>query len=177
VHAVSYSLLLLNTDLHVAELSSRMSRQQFVRNTLGTIQMQLRPDRSTSDLAPEDAQLSDALSPGLGPGDTVKSRTKRSDSITSWNSISRDMVSANLGQALGGTATATGTSTSASAGSSGQLVRNNDSVVSVGTTHTESKTQSTLVSSIVYDRNWESDLESLLKVRCAARARVGMAGC
>ncbi|KAK4054533.1 hypothetical protein OIV83_001027 [Microbotryomycetes sp. JL201] len=38
VHAVAYSLLLLNTDLHVVDSASRMSRQQFVRNTLSAVQ-------------------------------------------------------------------------------------------------------------------------------------------
>ncbi|KAI0035843.1 hypothetical protein K488DRAFT_82603 [Vararia minispora EC-137] len=140
VHAVSYSLLLLNTDLHVAELSSRMSKGQFVRNTLATIRMQLRPerDRSTSDLTYEDDDA------GLGATDTVKPRAKRSDSITSWNSITRDMLTG--------------------AGSSGQLAKSNDSAVSVAaTSNAESKTPSTLVAPIVYDRNWESDMESLLK--------------
>ena len=93
VHSVSYSLLLLNTDLHVAELSTRMSKGQFVRNTLATIRMQLQPSRSvqgsSSDLTWEDAG---SVRGGSDAGDTVKSRPKRSDSITSWNSITRDMV-------------------------------------------------------------------------------------
>ncbi|SJX60602.1 uncharacterized protein SRS1_11831 [Sporisorium reilianum f. sp. reilianum] len=37
VHSVVFSILLLNTDLHIAELQERMTRQQFVRNTLGAI--------------------------------------------------------------------------------------------------------------------------------------------
>ncbi|MCO5549584.1 hypothetical protein L7F22_003056 [Adiantum nelumboides] len=37
VHAVTFSILLLNTDLHVAELSERMTRQQFIRNTVDAI--------------------------------------------------------------------------------------------------------------------------------------------
>ncbi|BGP02291.1 hypothetical protein RTBOTA2_003978 [Rhodotorula toruloides] len=40
VHAVSYSLLLLNTDLHVVDSTTRMSRQQFIRNTLEAINAQ-----------------------------------------------------------------------------------------------------------------------------------------
>ena len=38
-HAVSYSTLLLNTDLHIANIrpSERMSRSRFVRNTMDTI--------------------------------------------------------------------------------------------------------------------------------------------
>ncbi|GAA5940520.1 hypothetical protein JCM10213_001130 [Rhodosporidiobolus nylandii] len=40
VHAVSYSLLLLNTDLHVVDTTTRMTRQQFVRNTVEAINAQ-----------------------------------------------------------------------------------------------------------------------------------------
>ncbi|PWZ01467.1 hypothetical protein BCV70DRAFT_158783 [Testicularia cyperi] len=38
VHSVVFSILLLNTDLHIAELQERMTRQQFVRNTMGAIE-------------------------------------------------------------------------------------------------------------------------------------------
>jgi Sec7 domain len=43
VHALAYSIFLLNTDLHVVDISSsqRMTRQQFVRNTMHTILSQL----------------------------------------------------------------------------------------------------------------------------------------
>lgn len=37
VYGVAYSLLLLNTDLHVAQGNSKMSRTTFVRNTMATI--------------------------------------------------------------------------------------------------------------------------------------------
>ncbi|GAA5983217.1 hypothetical protein JCM10908_000200 [Rhodotorula pacifica] len=40
VHAVTYSVLLLNTDLHVVDSTSRMTRQQFVRNTLEAVRAQ-----------------------------------------------------------------------------------------------------------------------------------------
>lgn len=49
VYAVVYSLLLLNTDLHVAQGSyTRMTRQAFVRNTMSTIKDQqlANPDRA-----------------------------------------------------------------------------------------------------------------------------------
>ncbi|KAI0066118.1 hypothetical protein BV25DRAFT_1835812 [Artomyces pyxidatus] len=164
VHAVSYSLLLLNTDLHVAELSTRMSRGQFVRNTLSTIQIQLQQSRSaqgsSSDLAYDEA--SSLRGPGSEGSDvgtsTVRSRPKRSDSITSWNSITRDVVIANLGSSLVGTGTAHG-----STGSGGHPLTNDSTASVSNTSGAESKTPSTLVSSVVYDRNWESDMESLLK--------------
>ncbi|KPV74837.1 uncharacterized protein RHOBADRAFT_53773 [Rhodotorula graminis WP1] len=44
VHAVSYSLLLLNTDLHVVDSTTRMTRQQFIRNTLDAIRAQTGTD-------------------------------------------------------------------------------------------------------------------------------------
>ncbi|KAF2278413.1 uncharacterized protein EI97DRAFT_394795 [Westerdykella ornata] len=37
VHTICYSILLLNTDLHVANIESRMTRNQFVKNTLPTV--------------------------------------------------------------------------------------------------------------------------------------------
>ena len=161
VHAVAYSLLLLNTDLHVAELATRMSRGQFVRNTLFTIQIQLQPNRSvqgsTSDLVQSDRDADSIRGPGSEGSDigtsTLRSQAKRSDSITSWNSITRDAALANLfvgTPATGNTAPLPNDSTA--------------SVTASATSGTEAKTPSTLVSSVVYDRNWESDMESLLKV-------------
>ncbi|KAI0043650.1 hypothetical protein FA95DRAFT_1609196 [Auriscalpium vulgare] len=168
VHAVSYSLLLLNTDLHVAELSTRMSKAQFVRNTLSTIQIQLEQSRSaqgsTSDLGFDEASsLRGAGSEGSDAGtQTVRSRAKRSDSITSWNSITRDVVIANLGSSLGGSSTPQVTN-GGSTGSAGHPLTNDSTASVSNTSGAESKTPSTLVSSVVYDRNWESDMESLLK--------------
>jgi hypothetical protein len=37
VHTICYSVLLLNTDLHMADIESRMTKNQFVRNTLPTV--------------------------------------------------------------------------------------------------------------------------------------------
>lgn len=37
IHALVFSILLLNTDLHVADIQDRMTRNQFVRNTLSAI--------------------------------------------------------------------------------------------------------------------------------------------
>ncbi|GAA6028264.1 hypothetical protein JCM8097_006946 [Rhodosporidiobolus ruineniae] len=54
VHAVSYSLLLLNTDLHVVDTTTRMTRPQFIRNTLEAI-------RAQTDL--EDEVIQTPLSP------------------------------------------------------------------------------------------------------------------
>ncbi|PKI85087.1 hypothetical protein MVES1_001301 [Malassezia vespertilionis] len=37
VHSVSFSALLLNTDLHLAEIAEHMSKEQFVENTMHTL--------------------------------------------------------------------------------------------------------------------------------------------
>ena len=152
MHAVSYSLLLLNTDLHVAELAQRMSRSQFVRNTLTAIQMQIRPNTvgrpSTPDLTYDDGSSirgvgSDGSEHG-GSGSTLRSRGKRSGSVTSWNSISRDIVN-------------TPATTPNSGTSQTQL---NGSTCSIQ----EPRIKNPSVGSVVYGRNFDSEMESLLKV-------------
>ncbi|KAJ7188291.1 hypothetical protein C8R46DRAFT_1054279 [Mycena filopes] len=132
VHAVSYSLLLLNTDLHVADLATRMSRTQFVRNTLTAIQMQLQPtpsQASTPDLTHDSGSVRAETIESTPPA----SRSKRSDSITSWHSVSREAASTIFSPIA------------------------NESTPSV---QIEPRTS---VSSMVYGRAWENDMESLLK--------------
>lgn len=46
VHTICYSLILLNTDLHLAEIGEKMSRSAYVKNTLPTIR------RVVADAAP-----------------------------------------------------------------------------------------------------------------------------
>lgn len=107
-----------------------MSRNQFVRNTLAAIQTQLQPTAgaqvSSSDLSHDD---SSSIRGSGSDGTETISRSKRSNSITSWNSISRDAVLS-------------------SPGPSGIP---NGSTPSVHSTS-------------VYGRNWENDMEALLKV-------------
>jgi hypothetical protein len=52
VHTITFSILMLNTDLHIADIESRMTRSQFVKNTLPTI-------RSIADAA--DFESPDAI--------------------------------------------------------------------------------------------------------------------
>ncbi|KAI9847281.1 MAG: hypothetical protein M1837_002867 [Sclerophora amabilis] len=47
VHTICYSILLLNTDLHMAEIEQKMTRSQFIKNTLPTIR------RVAADSAPD----------------------------------------------------------------------------------------------------------------------------
>lgn len=167
VHAVSYSLLLLNTDLHVAELTSRMSRGQFVRNTLSAIQSQLQPG-STSDLTFDDwsslrggSDVSDSAPNG---GRTIK----RSDSITSWNSVTREAIASGLGMKHPSSGQLTTASTdTTSAVNTPALTSANESAVSVASSHHEVKTPENGSSPMVYDRNWENEMESMLKVGSA----------
>ncbi|RYP10012.1 hypothetical protein DL764_000941 [Monosporascus ibericus] len=37
IHTLCYSIMLLNTDLHMADIEHKMTRSQFVKNTIGTI--------------------------------------------------------------------------------------------------------------------------------------------
>lgn len=38
VHTICYSIMLLNTDLHLADIEQKMTRSQFVKNTMTTVQ-------------------------------------------------------------------------------------------------------------------------------------------
>lgn len=150
VHAVTYSLLLLNTDLHVADITSRMSRSQFVRNTMTAIQMQLHPTRygSTTDLDLDDA----SSGPGTNSDGTETQsvpRSKRSGSIASWNSVSKDTF-----MSSGALSPAVLSMTQPSLNSSTTSFHHSPGV--------ESKS---LSGQVVYDRNWEVEMEGLLKVR------------
>ncbi|KAI6505638.1 hypothetical protein MCOR13_003995 [Pyricularia oryzae] len=70
VHTICYSIMLLNTDLHMADIESKMTRSQFVKNTMGTIRQSLAdaaPDAfgrqsilpgKNSSLSPEDSRTS-----------------------------------------------------------------------------------------------------------------------
>ncbi|RMZ82226.1 hypothetical protein DV738_g1912, partial [Chaetothyriales sp. CBS 135597] len=45
VHTICYSILLLNTDLHLADIGQKMTKNQFVRNTMLTIKTVLADDQ------------------------------------------------------------------------------------------------------------------------------------
>jgi PH/SEC7 domain-containing protein len=132
--------LLLNTDLHVADLTTRMSRSQFVRNTLTAIQMQLQP-------TPAQSSATDLTHDSNTPSETEAVptiRSKRSDSITSWHSVSREAAAPPTSYVMSPAANGSTPSVQISAASHD---------------HRSS------VSSIVYGRGWENEMENLLKVR------------
>jgi PH/SEC7 domain-containing protein len=148
VHAVSYSLLLLNTDLHIAELATHMSKSQFVRNTIAAIQMQLRPNSpaqiSTSDLIRDDG----SSVRGGGSDETEMPHSKRSDSVTSWNSLTRE---------------ASLLATNSASAPNGASLEENGPTGSSPSIHVTSGQEQ--IFNRQRGRAWESDMESLLKVR------------
>lgn len=146
LHAVTYSLLLLNTDLHVADIANRMSRNQFVRNTMATIQMQLHSNRqgSSTELDHDD----DSSSPVGSEGTETQSlaRSKRSGSNASWNSVSKDTF-----------ISTGGTSSTLSATHPSQ----NSSTTSFQ--HPSVNEPKSPNVHAIFDRSWELEMESLLK--------------
>lgn len=162
VHAVSYSLLLLNTDLHVADLATRMSRSQFVRNTMSAIQSQLRPNQdgkgSVSDLNYDDG--GSMRGNGSDGQDTIAmGRSKRSGSIASWNSGSRDAATSVPSASL-----TPGSATGSVTPVSSYTPVDPGSLNGSSTSLFDAKPQNSSATSIVYNRSWESDMENVLKV-------------
>lgn len=101
--------------------------------------MQLHPDSPT--LSASDLTYDDCSSSVRGSDDTeIATRTKRSNSVTSWNSISKEL--------------------SAPGTASGHSPVPTASLLSAITDQASS-----VASRQVYDRQWEVDLEGLLKVR------------
>ncbi|KAF8636056.1 hypothetical protein AX17_003830 [Amanita inopinata Kibby_2008] len=142
VHAVAYSLLLLNTDLHVADLATHMSRNQFVRNTLTAIQAQLHTVKSSTIDLHDGSNISLRES-----GDTeVATRSKRSDSIASWNSVSREVV---MTLPTSPSITRVPPELPATEVNVSSVIRSNG---------VESKLEN-----YFYSRTWENEMESLLK--------------
>ncbi|CAG8950787.1 hypothetical protein HYFRA_00003002 [Hymenoscyphus fraxineus] len=58
VHTICYSILLLNTDLHLADIDQKMTRSQFVKNTMPTIR------RSVAESAPDAFETRPSILPG-----------------------------------------------------------------------------------------------------------------
>jgi hypothetical protein len=66
-----------------------MSKSQFVRNTMAAIQTQLQPT-SASTISPSDLPRDDSSSVLGGSDETEIPTSKRSDSVASWNSLTRE---------------------------------------------------------------------------------------
>lgn len=121
VHAITYSIMLLNTDLHIAEISTRMSRSQFVKNTLSVVLSQInQPETNSPFLMPaaatsttsfdddEDGTLEATTPSGTSSPPTSKHPTyrhhpkNRSGSLTSWRSIMQHAGASQSAIQLGG---------------------------------------------------------------------------
>lgn len=137
-----------------------MSRNQFVRNTLSTIQLQLQPG-SSSDLVHDDWSSVRAGS-DISDGPVVRT-IKRSDSMTSWSSVTREAFVSNVGSRATSSSQLTSTSTDTSG--TQPVTPANDSEVFVASVR-EAKSSDSGASPIVYDRNWENEMESMLKASC-----------
>ncbi|CAG8478549.1 10067_t:CDS:10 [Ambispora gerdemannii] len=90
VHAISYALLLLNTDLHIAQGITRMSRSQFVKNTMHTVHSQISLIPPSTPITPISNNSSaiecDDDSMSIETNTTVVRPPRRSDSLKSWTS-------------------------------------------------------------------------------------------
>jgi PH and SEC7 domain-containing protein len=131
-----------------------------VRNTLTAIQMQLHPSRgakgSASDLDYDDSGADGQETISMG-------RSKRSGSITSWNSVGKDALTSTPGGSL-----TTGSGSQVASPSPGEQSSRNGSTTSVY----ESKLQNASATSVIYNRSWEIDMENLLKVLVVSRSKV-----
>ncbi|KAG8800480.1 hypothetical protein FRC17_006859, partial [Serendipita sp. 399] len=185
VHQVVYSLLLLNTDLHIADLPQHMTKQQFVTNTMGTL---VAPSRTSSTAvtparSSSPAPILEGEHPRKGSGETSSPslvdrsapssmqnptlRMHRSGSVTSGKgSLSREptretslSAHSSVRQLSGG---------SVQYGSSGAATESpsmNGSTVSVpdaGRKHPSAQGSVTSLP-IVSNKAWEADVESMLK--------------
>nr|XP_019047599.1 hypothetical protein I302_04215 [Kwoniella bestiolae CBS 10118]OCF26529.1 hypothetical protein I302_04215 [Kwoniella bestiolae CBS 10118] len=147
VHTVTAAMLMLNTDLHIAELNKHMSKTDFVRNAMRAIHESMPAgDRSsTPDLIRDD---SSSTKPGFG------SNASMAPSFVSVRSKAQNP------------ANPPSTQRSASA----PVIVNagpprTDSTSSIGTNGTEPKTRgsSTTVSSFNYNKAWEAEAENALR--------------
>lgn len=150
IHVVTGSFLLLNTDLHIADISQHMSRNQFVRLTLDTITANLQQDgaerASTPDLVRDDSSgnlsLATSTVTPAGPGQVPPPQgirggmTPRTNSVYSTLSARESIGGSSLDQPLGlpGTDPKSRISSAAS------------------------------MSSTRYSKSWESELETALRV-------------
>ncbi|KAF9124007.1 hypothetical protein BGW39_008532 [Mortierella sp. 14UC] len=107
VHAITYSVLLLNTDLHVVRQSSlsKMSKSAFMKNTLQVVQQssQDRPEefssaRSVMSVDPVGLGLPRSLTTesSLEPGSPTGSK-RRTPSVKSWKSGNSQQSTGPLG--------------------------------------------------------------------------------
>ncbi|WVQ83934.1 hypothetical protein IAT38_006078 [Cryptococcus sp. DSM 104549] len=151
VHTVAAAMLMLNTDLHIAELNKHMSRTDFVRNAMRAIQesMPAEDRASTPDLVRDNASTSNK--PSLGSSSSM---------ATSFASVRAKTPTQ--------PPTATPRSASAPVVTSPVPHRRADSSLSASTSTYDGKSRS---SSFSYTKSWELEAEAALKdIYSAVRA-------
>ncbi|KAL1408171.1 hypothetical protein Q8F55_004976 [Vanrija albida] len=139
VHTVTAAMLMLNTDLHIAELAKHMSRTDFVRNAMRAIQESM-PDR---EMSPE---------PGLASDSGSLRHLDSHSAAQSTSSIRLRAASANLG------------STPRNASGSLASPVSEVSLSSPSTQDLRSRgASSTTVNSFTYTKAWEVEAETFLR--------------
>lgn len=149
VHTVTAAMLMLNTDLHIAELSKHMSRGDFVKNAIRAIQ-ESAPERegsSTPDLVRDDSgsvRYAGAATSNLQSSASVRAKTTPIG-LNAPRSASAPVMT--IPPALS----------------------REDSERSIGTINqvggeAKARSSSTTVSSFNYTKAWESEAENALKV-------------
>lgn len=149
-----------------------MSRTQFVRNTVQAIQSQIQSTptlerASTPDLTNDDASSAHARSEGSETGgSTLRSRPKRSSSVHSWTSVSRDVAlstgtpsAAQVVTSPVGPSSHNASTPSVQTPTSVQNFASGEAKIRMGGSQSNSS-----VTSIVYGRHWDADMENLLRV-------------
>ncbi|KAF9113369.1 hypothetical protein BGX27_001697 [Mortierella sp. AM989] len=84
VHAITYSILLLNTDLHIVQQSTKMSRSAFVKNTLQAVQVQAQ--QSSQNQSRSEAPESSVGMLRSMTGESPMGSKGRTPSVKSWKS-------------------------------------------------------------------------------------------
>lgn len=180
IHAAAYAMLLLNTDLHIADVQTRMSRGDFVQNTMAAIRAQAGsgdarassvalgtpvlgsgsgegPDESfTAPSSPSTGQrykaLRTASGAGAGSGSAHSSRTGLNDSAAGYGASS-----SNLHQQQASPSKLSGTGTA--------LERTSTVDLPAGAGASGSRVAS---STYLPNRSWEQEVEATLKEIYAA---------
>lgn len=154
---MSYSLLLLNTDLHVVDSTTRMTRAQFIRNTLDAIRAQTGPDAEL--LAGDYPAPTDSSSSVFRLGNAEASSSRRS--------LDRSRQSASVVSLAAAAAAADGASSSPAPSVSGSPV-----ITRTGPEgRSDSPARSSRAASTPVLKLDETNLQAALKVRARSLSR------
>ncbi|WVN88786.1 uncharacterized protein L203_103999 [Cryptococcus depauperatus CBS 7841] len=151
VHTVAAAMLMLNTDLHIADLPKHMSRTDFVKNAMRAIHESMTPNELTRD---------GASTPDLIRDDSSSAKP----SFGSTSSMSTTYISMRAKTPTQIAPGATPRSASAPVVSSPQPHHRTDSVLSMSTNTTvERHRSSSTTGNTPSIKNWEVEAEAALK--------------